>query len=105
MRNLDRRIDIFSLTETVNGAGQPIKSWSAYDTDVPASVVYMRGKNEFSDAQGTYSDRKDFKIRYDEGVKANMIVSYEGEYYNIHDINMLGRRDGWHLVCMRMRTT
>lgn len=107
MQGLDRVIDIFLVTEVRDDHGQPVQTLSVSQTNVPAMKVYRGGKNEFLNDQMTYTDRQDYKIRWDDSVTEKMIVSdgENGSYYLIEDINELGRRDGMQLVCTRMTTT
>jgi SPP1 family predicted phage head-tail adaptor len=91
---LDRRILIQTLTETRDGAGQPVKSWSDVGTRW-ANVAEPTGSEGFGNLQRTARAGRVFTIRRIDGLspKATRIV-FDGETYDVEAIQELGRREG-----------
>lgn len=90
---LDRQIVIESATETQNGIGEPIKTWSTFAT-VWAKAKQLRGR-EYVAAQAINAEIDTvFTIRWLAGVTRKMRILYDAQYFDIHDIAEIGRREG-----------
>jgi SPP1 family predicted phage head-tail adaptor len=101
---LDRRITIEQQTETIDGYGQRVKTWSVLNT-CWASVVLNIGRQIVA-SQNIVTERTvDFKIRYRTDLNLNMRIIYNDTYYNIEDINELGREDGLMIKTTRLWQT
>jgi SPP1 family predicted phage head-tail adaptor len=101
---LDRRITIEQQTETIDGYGQRVKTWSVLTT-CWASVVLNIGRQTVA-SQNIVTERTvDFKIRYRTDLNLNMRIIYNDTYYNIEDINELGREDGLMIKTTRLWQT
>lgn len=101
---LDRRIVIEQQSETIDGFGQRVKTWSTLTT-CWASVKLNIGREAVA-SQNIVTERTvDFKIRYRTDLNLNMRIIYDSNYYNIEDINELGREDGLMIKTTRLWQT
>lgn len=99
---LDRRITIQRNTPTQNAIGEPIDSW--------ADLVTVWAAFKPSGARESYSSESQqldaiatvrFLLRWraDVTITAKDRVSWDGETYNIHGVQQIGRHDGLELIC------
>lgn len=87
---LDRKILIQKRTDTVNDFAEPIFTWSTFHECF--SNVQSAGGNEAFEADAiTANNRKKFKIRFFDGINESMRILYDGNYYQILQIQELGR--------------
>jgi SPP1 family predicted phage head-tail adaptor len=90
---LDRRIVIQSMVEALDGAGQPIKTWSEFAT-VWAKRKDLKGQERFAAQQRLATRTTIYRIRWLSGLGEKMRVLDEGSTYEI--IGVAGeRRQGW----------
>ena len=95
---LDRRIVIQQNTATQDGFGEMIASWSTLAT-VWAAKKKQTGREFLADADQTVGERKTvWVIRWRTDVTNLMRVSYDGDFYNINDVNEIGRKAGLELM-------
>lgn len=95
--DMDRQIVIESATETQNGIGEPVATWSTFAT-VWAQVMPLRG-SEYVAAQAINTEIDTiFRVRWLAGVTTKMRVSYGAQYYDIQYLAEIGRRVGLDLL-------
>lgn len=91
---LDRKIVIESYTETKNEYGESVGDYSTYHTCF--AHVQKAGGNEREEGQKkTATNKVKFKIRFFDGIDETMRVVYNGKYYDIREIQELGREGLW----------
>ena len=81
---LRHRVDIqnFASVQDSN-TGAVTDTWTDYDTDVPAEVWPMSGR-EFIAAQSTYAGvTTKITIRYQSGIEPRMRIKHDTDIYNI----------------------
>ena len=95
---LDQRVALQELTET-NNFGEVVKTYATQAT-VWAKVVSQKGSESFEAArQGSIRSIK-VLIRYRTDIETDWRVSWQGQLYNVVDVDRSLRRDGelW-LMC------
>lgn len=96
---LDQRLTLQQETVSTNDFGEVVKGYSDIAT-VWAHVISRRGQESF-DASRNFSTRIiKVKIRYRDDIETTGRVSWNGDFYNIVDVDRSLRRDGelW-LMC------
>lgn len=95
---MDRSIIIEELVKSQGeDYGEPVEQWLPWGEPVWANV-YSGGSREFEAARQISSEiDTQFQIRYLEGVKPTMRISYEGLLYEIVRIQEVGRRERLNL--------
>jgi SPP1 family predicted phage head-tail adaptor len=89
--SLDRTITLQSVTTTVDEYGTPAQGWSDFAT--ARAQLIQASTSEYLRAYGeTDTAVVIFRIRWLDGVTADMRVSYGGQFYNIREIKEIGRR-------------
>lgn len=91
---LDRRIEIWQVTETLSASGAAETTWAKL-VETWAHVSYpVTGQDEMVMADRQVSvTRANFDIRWRSGIVAKMQVRYGGERYDILSITEDGRRN------------
>lgn len=93
------KITIQTPTETLDGFGQAVKSWSTFATPF-ASVEPLQGREYFSSSQFQAEVTTRVRLHYLSGVTAKMRVSWDGRIYNIQSIiNPAERNREMQLMC------
>lgn len=88
---LDRRVNLFSYTETQSSTGQAVKTFTLYKA-VWAKVEYGGGSEAItSDAPTPMADLY-FIVRYDANITEKTRVEYRGVKYNITHIEEVERK-------------
>jgi SPP1 family predicted phage head-tail adaptor len=87
---LDRKIVIESQTFSTNSIGEYTASWSTYHTTF-ANVQRGLGNEKVEADQVTSTSKVKFKIRFFDGIDESMRILYNSKYYDILDIQELGR--------------
>ncbi len=96
---LNKKVIIESLTETVDGVGQAVKTWSTFNQPW-ASIDPINGREYFSGNQLKDTMKVKIKIRYLSGVTEKMRVNWNGKLYNIEGIvNVFERDKEMFLLC------
>lgn len=90
---LDRRITIQSLVDTVDGTGSNVKTTTTLAT-VWAQKVDLRGTEALEAGKLEGRQISKFRIRFLTGVTTKHQISYSGQNYNIISIAEMGRREG-----------
>lgn len=91
---LDRKIVIQQGTETQNTFGEFVTVWTTYHTTFAS--VHKAGGNEKEEASRvTATNLVKFKIRFYTGITEDMIIQYNGNDYDILEIQELGREGLW----------
>ena len=97
---LRHRCTIQKPTETVDAAGQPIVSWTAYVVDEPCQFTPTAGIESMRGRQLEAGTRAVFRVRYRSGYTVQMRVVYQGETYGITAVNMVdGLRNYMDIIC------
>lgn len=91
---LDRKIVIEGKTQAQNSYGEPVATWSTYHTAF-AQVQKAGGKEGEEASRITATNMVRFKIRFFAGITEDMRVLYNGNYYDIIEIQELDREGLW----------
>ena len=104
----DRRIEIQRATETTNGYGEKVETWSELAT-VWAELMKTSGQKEaISNQQDTAAKTLTFKIRSSSttrGITPKDRVIYSGDTFDIKGIDEIGRNDQLLLMCETASST
>lgn len=90
---LDRKIVIETLTPARDAYGATVDTWGTFAT-VWAKRKDLRGDEYFSAQQVNARVDAIFTIRWLSGVLPTMRIAHDGQYWDIRNINELGRREG-----------
>jgi SPP1 family predicted phage head-tail adaptor len=90
--NLDRKIEIQSITPVKNNFGEEAITWTHF-AYAWASVNYKGGREGFYARQVVATGEVVFKIRYIAGITETMKIIYDGKKFDIRNIAESGRRD------------
>lgn len=91
---LDRAITIEQKVESTNVIGEKVASWTTYHTAF-ASVQRVGGSEREEGDRTTATRKVKFKIRYFAGIDETMRVVYDGNQYDITEIQELDREGLW----------
>ena len=91
---LDRKIVIESYTSAKNEQGESVSSWTTYHTAF-AGVMKDGGTDREEASKTTATQKVKFKIRFFDGINETMRVLYNSNYYDITQIQELGREGLW----------
>lgn len=97
---LNKKITIEQPTETQDGTGQAVKSWSTYSQ--PWAAIEPLRANEFISSQQIVGEATvRIRVRADSGITEKMRVNWNGKIYNIEGppINISERDREMHLMC------
>ncbi len=86
-------VDDEAVTKGTSGGMQ--RSWVPFLQDVPAHVVHQSGAEKQETSQGGRAavSTKLFRIRFEPGLHSRMTIVYDGDRYDIDNINNVGERD------------
>jgi SPP1 family predicted phage head-tail adaptor len=99
---LNKRITIEKGTIGVNAVGSPSLSWTAYST-IWAKVYVSSGDTKMEVDGELLTYRTEFTIRYNNSTKQinnKYRVNYNNEIYKIMQIQEIGIKEGFKLVCL-----
>lgn len=96
--DLDRRILIEQYTTAKDAYGQRVQSWTTY-RQVWAKIAYEGGQEDFEAEQKSVNRIVKFFVRYDSGITEKMRISYGSLYYDINNIEEIGRQKYLVLRC------
>lgn len=83
------RITIYSLTETADAHGQPLKTWPALRTVWAQVASFVRGSQEIAAMNEVKSvSIKIFTMNYRSDVTEKMRIGWRSVYWNIHYIDV-----------------
>lgn len=101
---LDRLITIQEATDTQGSDyGDNTKSWATWKSPW-ANVKHFSG-GEKQEARQIYAEVKTrFQIRWVSGLSPKMRISYDGRYYDIYEIEEVGRRQRWNIWARAIQT-
>lgn len=91
---LDRKIVIEQSTSTRNDHGEDVYVWTVFLT-LFASVKKAGGKENSEGGKDTATNRKKFKVRFFPSITEKMRIDYNGDKYDIEEIQELGREGLW----------
>jgi len=96
---LKQKIDIESNATTVDSFGDVVDGWTAYASDVPATVTPLRGVEQ--DGQGQVNTKMTHKvtIRYSSSVSAvspKHRIKYGSKYFDI--LSVINVREGKRMI-------
>jgi SPP1 family predicted phage head-tail adaptor len=99
---LNRIITIEQETTSVNAVGTPVETYAVLKKTF-ATVKYTSGGTQFNEGAMPYTDTE-FSIRFDERINYKCRVLYNTEYYKILHLELIGRKDGMRLKCIKWDT-
>lgn len=99
---LNRIITIEQETTSVNAVGTPVETYAVLKKTF-ATVKYNNGGTQFNEGAMPYTDTE-FSIRFDERINYKCRVLYNTEYYKILHLELIGRKDGMRLKCIKWDT-
>lgn len=82
-----QRCNIEQVTETQDGYGQPIVTWSDFLVDEPCQFIPQGGNETMRGRELEASVRAIFRVRRRNGYNVKMRVKFNNEYYGIEFIN------------------
>lgn len=91
---LDRYIVIQEFSNVTNAIGEVTKSWSTFH-ECFAQLQGAGGSEKEEASKNTATRMVKFKIRFFDGITEDMRILYNGNYYDIHEIQELGREALW----------
>lgn len=91
---LDRKIVIEHPVNSMNSSGESVSSWATFHTAF-ANVQKAGGKENLEGGKTTATRQVKFKIRYFGGIDEDMRIVYNSSYYDITEIQELGREGLW----------
>lgn len=74
------------VVSSTGSRGQPVGTWTALYTDVPAEVVPLSGRQLEIARQMCATASHEITIRYHANVAAQQRVSFRGRYYHVESI-------------------
>ena len=77
--------------------GDPKTEWATFAT-LFAKFRLLRGRELFLAQQVNTAITGVFTMWYAPGVTTRMRILYNGEYYGIHSVAEIGRRQGWDIT-------
>jgi SPP1 family predicted phage head-tail adaptor len=99
---LDQRVSLYSVAQTIDDAGGPVDTASLVAT-VWAHVLSQKGDESFKAAQQNASRTIKLKLRWRDDVATSWLVEWNGDRYDIVDVDPSKRRDGelWLMAVLR----
>jgi SPP1 family predicted phage head-tail adaptor len=99
--DLTRQVDIEQRTDTVNGLGEGVPTWTVAHSGVWAQMQPVRGREFFAAGQMQTPADVRWRIRWRAGVTANMRIIASGLPYEIvgEPIDVDGARQTLELMC------
>jgi SPP1 family predicted phage head-tail adaptor len=99
---LDQRVALYSVAETRDEAGGPVAE-ATLVAEVWAAVISQRGDESFKAAQQTAARTIKVKLRWREDVQTAWLLDWNGDRYDITDVDRSLRRDGelWLMATLR----
>lgn len=94
---LDRKIIIQRFTTTQDAYGEPIETWVDHITTW-ANVLPQTGREWFNSQRELSERAARFVFRFEDDVTVKDRISYDGEYWDILNINEINRREGLEIV-------
>lgn len=96
---LNRYIKIEQETTTKNAVGTPVETYSLLKFTW-ATIKYTSGGTEFNEGAQPFTDTE-FSVRYDSLIDYKCRILFDNEYYKILHIELIGRKDGQRLKCIK----
>ena len=96
---LDRRIELYSTTRTLNDYGEGEESYTYYRS-VWAQLMTSKGTEGRADISMMSKSEIQFMLRYNSTLTTSYLVKFEGNYYNITAIDQIGRREYIKVTCV-----
>jgi SPP1 family predicted phage head-tail adaptor len=94
--DLNKSIVVEKETTSINANGTPIETYQ-FLKESYAGMTLRSGETQYSDMGALPFNNVEFLIRYDERINYKCRFKYEGQYYRIKHIQVLGRQD-WMLI-------
>lgn len=97
---LNKRILLQKETTANNSLGTPVETYTDFKNKW-ATVTYQGGNtatNEYGEIANTNTE---FTIRYDPQVNYKCRIYYQGQYYKILHIEVIGISEGQRLRCIK----
>lgn len=93
---MDEQILIQSRSETQDTAGQPVITWSDWNT-VWADLIPLKNDEIVASDRKTETGNYRVRMRWITGLTEDMRVVYNSKNYDIESINVLGRNEGYEI--------
>lgn len=99
---LDQRVGLYRLIKSRDVAGGPV-STPQHVADVSADVRGQRGDKSFEAAQSAASRTVKILLRWRDDVETDWVVRWNGDDFDIVDVDRSLRRDGelWLMAVLR----
>jgi SPP1 family predicted phage head-tail adaptor len=103
---LDQRVTLYSVTQDRDEAGGLVDTPAQVAT-VWAAVTPQKGDESFKAAQQQAARTIKLKLRYRADVETSWLVEWNGDRYDIVDVDRAQRRDGelWLMAVLRRDAT
>lgn len=100
--NLDDRVALYSVAQAKDAAGAIVDTPTPVAT-VWAEVIPQRGDESFKAAQQQAARTIKIKLRYRADVETSWLAEWNGDQYDIVDVDRAQRRDGelWLMAVLR----
>lgn len=100
--SLDRRIIIYEKVVEKDDAGQVRERYREfYKCFAGVTSAATTSKETFEGDILTAISMKFFTIRYLPGVNETMLIKYENDFYNIHAVVEIGRKEGQKILAKK----
>jgi len=98
-RKLDRRISIYTISETQSGSGAPIQTSTLLAT-VAAEQRPVGGYESTQAARDQARGEKVFRVRWRSDITRKHTLVFEAITYDILNVAEVGRREGLDLTAL-----
>jgi SPP1 family predicted phage head-tail adaptor len=99
--SLDRKIDLLKRITFKDGSGQTREYYKLF-LSCNASVEELQSKEVFEAEMLTLPFFKVFKIRYAKGISELMKIRYDSEFFDVHSVTEIGRKQGQKILGKRI---
>jgi SPP1 family predicted phage head-tail adaptor len=86
----DEIITLYAATHSVNSSGQPTKTYSQFARAF--AKVEQKGSENVENDSVVFIPRIELTMHYQTGIKNDMRLEYDGENYDIQDIERIENR-------------
>lgn len=83
---LNKRIDIESMSQTADGAGSFTTTWTPVARYVPAAIWPVSAKEIIQAGSAGMEITHRIRIRYRPGIRGSHRISYAGRYFNVTSV-------------------
>lgn len=98
--NLDKRVSLLVRNNVTDAWNHSVVSYTNRAT-LWAEVQYKRGTEEQAGQQRVGVDHVHFIMRYRSDVTTVNPLEYDGDKYNVHSVEIIGRKEGLRVITTR----